>query len=1019
MKKIIAYPLILLGFITFFYTISKKDNNISRNYSYKTILDSKTFAGAKGAQEYTKLVYKDVVTGKIELSKLAAAKDQVLKKMQTRSTNLSFIEEGPDNVGGRTRGIAIDPNDDDVMFSGSVSGGLFKTINGGSNWARVQEFDNTMVNSAGGVGSLGISSITFSENGSKLYVATGGSRYGEGLIDGDGVWVSSNIDSDSPTFDQIQATDNKDILKVISNPNDPDGAYYVGVGVGLNKIEQGMTPTPQGISISGIPTNSTIGDLKVSEDGQVMILGLDQGGIRTWISQDGGVNWTDLHTNGELSGFGYIRGEYAISKNKNDANNYTLYALFASSAGTLGGVYRSIDNGNTWYQIAPGATGNFTPLTSRSGQGNYDLVVTSTPDGEECIIGGIDLWSWVHTPNSADPENGQWYAVSAWYVDPSVPIYIHADNHRLLWKNDNTLIVGNDGGVQVRTGSSGTNQFGSVINKGYNVTQFYSMAFGGNGSVIAGAQDNGTQYKDNSMPWSKEFAEVSGGDGFECEISYLNSNAFVTTVYNGSISRSSDGGTTSQSVPAPCTGIVGENCGPFYNAIALMENPEDLNTRDSVEFVPSEDLLIGDTITYYSKSFGIPIKHVLTQNLNVYDTMNIVGTDTFVTVTGADTLTLPDYVQSYFITQNDASVYVTRDMMRYTTVPEWWRIYNLSSSSIRSFEISHDMNSAWCGSYNGSLVRITGLGNAYSKQEADIAFRPSSSDTLIEIATGDTITGSLVDQINFAQDGSLYTKLNGSEISYKLHYENITNFPGTITDISVDPSNSDNVCVVTGGTSTNHVYYSTNATSSNPSFNSIDGDLPDMPVFGCIIEKDPNTDIIIIGTTYGVFSTDNIAGSSTNWVSSNTEIGTIPVYDISQQWRDWEDPMEGGYRQVNNPGAIYACTYGRGVWRADNLLSLSEPIVQDEVLINISSTKIYPNPVIQNANIAFELKNSSLVNISIYDLNGSLVKTLYNNVRMGKGHNSLLVSSSDLSMGTYLIVVKAGDDQGVVKFIKY
>ena len=142
------------------------------------------------------------------------------------------------------------------------------------------------------------------------------------------------------------------------------------------------------------------------------------------------------------------------------------------------------------------------------------MVVISRPDGEECIIGGIDLWSWVHTPNSADPENGQWYAVSAWYVDPSVPIYIHADNHRLLWKNDYTLLVGNDGGVQVRTGSSGTNQFGSVINKGYNVTQFYSMAFGGNGSVIAGAQDNGTQYKDNSLPWSKEFAEVSGGRWF-------------------------------------------------------------------------------------------------------------------------------------------------------------------------------------------------------------------------------------------------------------------------------------------------------------------------------------------------------------------------------------------------------------------------------------------------------------------------------------------------------------------------
>ena len=276
-----------------------------------------------------------------------------------------------------------------------------------------------------------------------------------------------------------------------------------------------------------------------------------------------------------------------------------------------------------------------------------------------------------------------------------------------------------------------------------------------------------------------------------------------------------------------------------------------------------------------------------------------------------------------------------------------------------------------------------------------------------------------MNQINFAQDGNLYTKQNGSEIAYKVHYESVSNFPGTITDISVDPNNPDNVCVVTSGTSTNHVYYSTNATSSNPSFNSIDGDLPDMPVFGCIVERDPTTDVIIIGTTYGVFSTDNIAGSSTNWVSNNTEIGTIPVYDICQQWRDWEDPMEGGYRQVNNPGAIYACTYGRGVWRADNLLSLSEPIVQNEVSKNISSSKIYPNPVVQNANISFDLNSSSLVNISIYNLNGSLVKTLYNNVRMNKGNNSSPINASELSMGTYLVVVKAGEEQEVVKFIKY
>jgi len=1022
MKKFFIIPFITLFAFLTYLNMPRKFNSEIRNYTFKNIKDSKAQASANDAIEYNNSLYRDVITNKIETSKLAAAKDEVRQRMMSRSTNLAFIEEGPDNVGGRTRAIAMHPDNSEIMFAGSVSGGLFKTTNGGTNWNRVQEFDDTMETSAQGTGSLGISSITFSGTGD-LYVATGCSKFEGGVIAGDGLWVSKNIDSNSPTFTQVSGTNNKEIFKVVSVPSTYGDIYYVGANIGLKKIDN-LNANPTGVSVTGIPTNATIGDVKVSEDGNVIILGVDQGGVRTWISYDAGSSWTNLHSNGELTGTGMLRSEYAISKYKNSNNAanpsdsaYVLYALFANSAGQLGGVFRSDDNGVDWVQIAPASTTNFSPLSStRSNQGGYNLVVTSTADGEECIIGGIDLWSWIHTPNSVT-ENGQWYPISSWWASPSMPFYVHADNHRLFWKNDFTLMVGNDGGVQSRFGASGPNQLTSVINKGYNVTQFYSMGFGGDGSVIGGAQDNGTQYKNNSSSYSKEFAEVSGGDGFECEISYLNSDAIITTVYNGSISRSSDKGTTSQSVPAPCTGIVGQDCGPFYNAIALMENPEDLNTQDSVIYVPSQDMNAGDTITYFSSSFGIPIKHVLSQNINVYDTMNIVGTDTFITVTGADTLTLPDYVQSYFITQNDASVYITRDMMRFTTNPEWWRLFNYNSS-IKSFEISHNMDYAWCGNY-GSLIRVSGLANAYSKQAADLAYRPSPSDTLIEIATGNIVTGSFVNQINFANDGDLYTYKNGSPIEYTVHYETVYNVSGRIEDISVDPSNPDNVCIVTGGTSSSHVFYSTNATSDNPTFSSIDGDLPDMPVLGCIIERDPTTDIIVIGTAYGVFTTDNINGNNTNWVANNSEIGAIPVYDICQQWRDWEDPMEGGYRKVNNPGAIYACTYGRGIWRADNLLSIQEPIEENTSIQNISSTNIYPNPVSQNTNLSFDLNKSSLVSISIYNLNGSLVKTIYSNVLMNTGNNNIPLSTSDLSMGTYLVVVNSDQDKNVVKFVKY
>ena len=192
-----------------------------------------------------------------------------------------------------------------------------------------------------------------------------------------------------------------------------------------------------------------------------------------------------------------------------------------------------------------------------------------------------------------------------------------------------------------------------------------------------------------------------------------------------------------------------------------------------------------------------------------------------------------------------------------------------------------------------------------------------------------------------------------------------------------------------------------------------------MPVFGCIVERDPSTDIIVIGTAYGVFSTDNINGSSTNWVANNSEIGPIPVYDMCQQWRDWEDGLDGGYRRVTNPGAIYACTYGRGIWRADNLLSTQEPIELNKITKNISSSKIYPNPVFDNANLSFDLNSNELINISIYNLNGELVKVLYNNVMMNSGNNNISLNSSELSMGTYLVVVKSGQEREVVKFVKY
>ena len=65
------------------------------------------------------------------------------------------------------------------------------------------------------------------------------------------------------------------------------------------------------------------------------------------------------------------------------------------------------------------------------------------------------------------------------------------------------------------------------------------------------------------------------------------------------------------------------------------------------------------------------------------------------------------------------------------------------------------------------------------------------------------------------------------------------------------------------------------------------------------------------------------------------------------------------------------------------------------------------------------MNKSALVNITVYNINGSLVKNLYNNVMMNKGHIDIPFNSSMLSMGTYLVVVESDKQKDVVKFVKY
>ena len=51
---------------------------------------------------------------------------------------------GPGNQGGRTKSLVIHPQDPKIMYAGAVTGGVFKTIDGGQNWTAMSDVFPTL-----------------------------------------------------------------------------------------------------------------------------------------------------------------------------------------------------------------------------------------------------------------------------------------------------------------------------------------------------------------------------------------------------------------------------------------------------------------------------------------------------------------------------------------------------------------------------------------------------------------------------------------------------------------------------------------------------------------------------------------------------------------------------------------------------------------------------------------------------------------------------------------------------------
>ena len=1020
----------------------------------------------KPATEYLASIRNNQHTGLINPEDVIRVQEQLMEQSSLRSAlSLDWKEMGPDNFGGRTRAIIYDNRDgaSKTIYAAAVSGGIWKSVNGGITWKKVNQAHSN----------LNISCMQQASNGD-IYVGTGESFAAEttsglgqmgytGGFMGQGVFKSS----DGENFTLLEATapavndDQSDWAYVNELAIDNDkNRIYAATNTGLNysndngnswkvakynhdtlltvvnrvyeikcdsfevKNNRVKVFNPDTISTNidttimtkhfELPFKGNAFDVQVNNDGTTIA------SVNNWcyisnsseeiytnastfpINHDFILDDSTFTTNNlivtspsqsdtsylyilrntsfltndddtKLPSEGIGRIEFAIAPS--DPN--VIYASIAGFIGDLVGVYKTDDKGANWRLVMPA-----TPTTEPFfGQGIYDNAITVFPsDPNRVLLGGRSLWE-----GKQYSETGfySWKTVSEGFSGPLFPTYLHFDHHTYVFKpgSDNVFYVGTDGGVAEATYAQEEYTF-KTNNRNYFTTQFYAVALSGKKNyVLGGAQDNGTISIPGNGNTIEEGFEIFRGDGGPCAISLIQPDKVVITSTKGVVKRSEDAGINYSTDAQFLDNGTIANKQAFKTPIALWESFHNENSRDSVWYFSRTTIQPGTTIQVRSNNSGQPFYYTTPDDVTLHD---------------GDSIHVRDMVSSVLFLPVANTVWMTWDLHLFDQVPEWFTISNSDygfNGTPQCIAYSSNANHIFIGTKEGRLFRISNLALAYNYELADV----NSPECIVS-----------TQEIPLVAPG---TKDRVSQV---------------ITSIAVDPQNDNNVMITLGNYGNeNYVLYSSNALDQVPVFESRQGNLPQMPVYSSIIEM-KDSKIAIIGTEYGIFTTKNIQAASPEWAADGENMNRVPVFDLKQQIVSkeyMEVRLVNGneitiipYPGTNNYGAIYAATYGRGLFRSDNyfLVGVDDNKI-DQPSVSTSELKFYPNPVSSKATVEIELNKNTEVEFIILDLNG---RQLSKQIRdLSKGINKISFDMSRLLPGVYFIQSVSDGDIRTKKFI--
>ncbi len=280
---------------------------------------------------------------------------------------LDWVSRGPGNVGGRTRTVILDFSDPthNTWFAGAVSGGIWKTTDGGASWE----------NKTPGLSNLSTNTLAMApSNNDIIYAGTGEGYGGVGMVSGNGIFISEDH---GESWDLLPSTIEDDrfefVNKIIVHP-EADSVVIAATNKGIYKSTNGGDSWAEMYN-----SGHMVQDLAPNpENFNTIYAGAYFLGILK--STDGGNTWQNSN-NGMGTG-----GRFSVDVSPVDTN---IIFSGVQAVGSATHVFISPDGGENWRRYID-ADGSF--IQFFGSQGWFNNVVRAHPyDENKVFIGGVYL----------------------------------------------------------------------------------------------------------------------------------------------------------------------------------------------------------------------------------------------------------------------------------------------------------------------------------------------------------------------------------------------------------------------------------------------------------------------------------------------------------------------------------------------------------------------------------------------------------------------------------------------------